>query len=464
MNKQQVEKGLVDTLWGVFASVRLSVIVLTLLAVTSIIGTVIPQNASPAVYVDRFGEAAYRVLSFLDIFDMYHSWWFQLLLLLLGINLVICSMDRLPAVLKIIGKTQRLNPEAYRKAIKGETLSMAGSPSEVAGVLSGKLKAPMGTFTPVDEGDAHYLFAEKGRWTRLGVYVVHGAVLLLLLGGLLGSLFGYEGTLNLAEGESSQVVRLNGSNAAMPLPFELRCDAFSVSFYDTGAPKEYRSDLVVTEGGAEVLSKQIVVNDPLRYRGISFYQASYGTVPPKSATFSFTSKASGMSYPVDGDFGQPIAIPEGLGTFTPMHFMNNYRFHGRSMGSAVLGVLESAEGEATRLALPVKSPGFDRMRQGDVVIAVADFPQRYYTGLQVTKDPGVWLVYAGFLFLIAGCYITFFMSHKGFMVAVEPTSTGSAVTLYGNTNKNRLGMEMVLRRLTEKLDREAISPERQVER
>ncbi|VVS93840.1 cytochrome c biogenesis protein ResB [Desulfoluna spongiiphila] len=464
MNTKQVEKGLVDTLWGVFSSVRLSVIVLTLLAVTSIIGTVIPQNASPAIYVDRFGEAAYRVLSFLDIFDMYHSWWFQLLLVLLGINLVVCSMDRLPAVLKIIGKTQRLNPENYRRAAKGDPLAMAKAPGAVAEDLSARLTSSMGRFTRVDEGEARYLFAEKGRWTRLGVYVVHAGVLLLLVGGLLGSLFGYEGAMNITEGETSGVVRLNGSNAALPLPFELRCDTFSVSFYDTGAPKEYRSDLVVVEGGRDVLSRKVVVNDPLRYKGISFYQASYGMVPPESASFSFTSKASGMSYPAEGTFGEPIDIPEGLGTFTPLHFMNNYRFRNHSIGATVLGLLKKEGGETVRLALPVKSPNFDRMRQGEVVISVANFENRYYTGLQVTKDPGVWLVYAGFLFLIAGCYITFFMSHRGFMVEVLPGPSGSAVTLYGNANKNRLGMEMVIRRLTEKLDRETRTPERQVEK
>lgn len=464
MNKKQVEKGWVDTLWGGFASVRLSVIVLTLLAVTSIIGTVIPQNAAPAIYVDRFGEAVYRVFEFLDIFDMYHSWWFQLLLLLLGINLVVCSLDRLPAVLKIVGKKQRLNPENYRRGLAGETLAMAGAKEEVAEALCRRLEGPMGRFTSVDEGERRLLFAEKGRWTRLGVYVVHGSVLLLLAGGLIGSLFGYEGTMNIAEGESGGVVTLNGSRAKQPLDFELRCDAFAVSFYDTGAPKEYRSDLVVVEEGRDVLSRRIVVNDPLRYKGVSFYQATYGTVPPESASFIFTSKETGMSYPVEGRFGETIAIPEGLGSFAPLHFMNNYRFRGHSLGATVFGVLTNKEGEQVRLALPVKAPRFDRMRGGAVSIAVGEFEQRYYTGLQVTKDPGVWLVYAGFIMLITGCYITFFMSHRGFMVEVAPTAAGSAVTLYGNTNKNRLGMEMVIRRLTERLDREARSPERQVER
>lgn len=462
MNRKLVEKGPFDTLWGVFASVRLSVIVLTLLAVTSIIGTVIPQNADPALYMDRFGEAAFRVLYLLDIFDMYHSWWFQLLMMLLGINLVVCSMDRLPAVMKVMGKSQRFNSEIYRRAFKGETLTMAGDPGEVALDLSRRLKSAMGNLFPMDERGGKCLFGEKGRWTRLGVFVVHAGVLLLLLGGLLGSLFGYEGFMNITEGGSSSEVTLNGTGTTVDLGFAIRCDDFDVSFYDTGAPKEYRSDLAVVADGKDLLSRRIVVNDPLRYKGISFYQASYGMAAPETASFSFTSKASGMSYPVEGRFGESLTIPEGLGTFTPMHFVNNYKFRGHAVGATVMGVLKTSSGEEIQLALPVKFAGFDRMRGGDVTVTVGEFETRYYTGLQVTKDPGVWLVYAGFLFLIAGCYITFFMSHQGFMVEVAPHASGSSVTLYGNTNKNRLGMEMVIRRLTEKLERENRTSERQV--
>ena len=464
MNKKQVDKGPVDILWDVFSSVRLSVIVLTLLAVTSIIGTLIPQNGSAAMYIQNYGEAAYRVLLFLDIFDMYHSWWFQLLMALLGLNLVICSMDRFPKALKIVGKAQKMTPGAYRQGAKGAPLKVPGSPDAVVAELSNRLKSPMGTFTVVEEGAARFLYAEKGRWTRMGVYVVHASVLLLLGGGLLGSLLGYEGTLNIPEGESASEVTLRGTDVKLPLGFTVRCDDFDVSFYDTGAPNEYRSDLVVSEGGQEVLSKRIVVNDPLRYKGISLYQSNYGTVAPKSIPLIFVSKASGMQYPVTGLFGEPLTIPEGLGEFTPMHFVNNYKFRGHAVGETVLGLLKKKGGDPLQLALPIKYGGFDRMRGGDVAIFTGDFQKRYYTGLQVTKDPGVWFVYAGFILLIAGCYITFFMSHQGYMVEVTPRKKGSSVILYGSANKNKLGMEMAIRRLTEKLEKETQTLEGQVKK
>ena len=68
-----------------------------------------------------------------------------------------------------------------------------------------------------------------------------------------------------------------GKNAIM-LPFQIRCDDFEASFYDTGAPKEYRSDLTIIDKGQEVLKQSIRVNDPLSYQGVTFYQASYGAM------------------------------------------------------------------------------------------------------------------------------------------------------------------------------------------
>ncbi|MGD8336009.1 MAG: cytochrome c biogenesis protein ResB, partial [Desulfobacterales bacterium] len=89
-------------LWRLFASVKLTVTLLMTLAATSIIGTLIPQNESPENYRRAFGEFYYRLFEILGIFDMYHSWWFQLLLVLLTVNIIVCSLNRLSATLKIV--------------------------------------------------------------------------------------------------------------------------------------------------------------------------------------------------------------------------------------------------------------------------------------------------------------------------------------------------------------------------
>ena len=89
-------------IWMFFASVRLTVYTLVILAVTSIIGTIVLQNGTPQQYVSLYGPAIANFIKVLQFNDMYHAWWYLLLLLLLCINIVVCSIERLSKTWKII--------------------------------------------------------------------------------------------------------------------------------------------------------------------------------------------------------------------------------------------------------------------------------------------------------------------------------------------------------------------------
>ena len=86
-------------LYDLFRSLKLTISLLILLAILSIIGTLITQNATRQEYIQRYGIGLYEVLNFFNLFDMYHSWWFSAILLLLVINLITCSVHRLPGIL-----------------------------------------------------------------------------------------------------------------------------------------------------------------------------------------------------------------------------------------------------------------------------------------------------------------------------------------------------------------------------
>jgi cytochrome c biogenesis protein len=91
-----------NSLWQFFSSVKLALVILCLITVTSIIGTVIPQKESIEFYTNMYGPQMAQIFVILDIPDMYNSWWFLALLFLLGFNLVICSIERFPGVWKQI--------------------------------------------------------------------------------------------------------------------------------------------------------------------------------------------------------------------------------------------------------------------------------------------------------------------------------------------------------------------------
>jgi cytochrome c biogenesis protein len=454
MNSKEISSdlSLSDRLWKTFASVRLTIALLLILAATSIVGTLIPQNEEPTAYLQAFGELLYRVFALLGLFDMYHCWWFRTLILLLAINIVVCSIDRIRANRKILFvRHPRFNLARYRqlknKSEYKENCDVAQLKSLYAPVLSRSFR-----YQRLEETDAGFAyFAESGRWTRFGVYIVHLSVVILLIGGLIGSIFGFDGYVNIPEGETVHAIQLRNSDQQLQLDFSIRCDDFNVVFYDSGAPKEFRSSLTILKQGQAVLQKDIIVNDPLRYAGISFFQSSYGSLTPNEVILNFTSQTTGMVYSQGAKIDEPIIIPENLGTFVLKRYTRQADFRGHNIGEAFIGTLTAPDGRAVEVTLPLRFPSFDKMRKGSMFIAVADFVPRYYTGLQVSKDPGVWVVYGGFILMIIGIYITFFMSHQ--QICVEAVSQGkeSRIMVAGTSNKNKLGMQKKVAKLAERL-------------
>ncbi len=457
-------------------SVKLTVVLLLSLAGVSIIGTLIPQNKNPVDYAREYGEAVYNIFMILDVTDMYHSWWFLLLLLMLAINLIVCSMNRLSATVKIVfAKSPLLNLASFRRISNGETFSDNREPGKLKGIYEPMISKLFGS-SRVEETDQGFrVLAEKWRWTRFGVYIVHVSVLLLLVGAIIGSIFGFEGFVNIAEGETVDSIRLRGTGQIKKLDFQVLCEDFDVSFYDNGAPKEFRSSLVIIEGDKTVLKKDIIVNDPLSYRGINLFQSSYGEIPPEKPSagahshdeivLNFQSKETGRVYKEKVEIGKAVEVPEGIGEFMAMEFREGAEFMGRDLGEALLGVLTPTGGSPVKIMLPLHYPHFDKMRKGAMIISVADQERetfdphkkkpgkRYYTGLQVTRDPGVWVVYSGFIVMIAGCFITFFMSHQKLYIEVTRSGKKSEVTVAGTANKNKMGMKMNVKKIALELTR-----------
>lgn len=433
-------------------SVKLSVVLLLSLAGASIIGTVVPQNESPDAYLQAYGEVLYRIFYTVDIFDMYHSWWFQLLLVLLTINVVVCSIDRFAATWKIVFvKNPPFNISKFRN--QSDTIEFADS--RLAEDLKKKhisVASNYFGYKRIEDTDRGFcIFAEKWRWTRLGAYMVHLSVILLLLGGLIGSMFGFEGFVNIAEGETVNSIRLRYGNRSQALDFEVRCDDFNVSFYDSGMPSEYRSSLTVLEQGKPVLHKDIIVNDPLRYKGINFFQSSYGPLSPKEITLKFTSRATGREYNQKASIGEPFDLPEDKGKFMLKGYRPSFSFRGNNLGEIFIANVTPKHQDPVDIILPLRFPEFDRMRKGDFIVSVSNYNPSYYTGLQVTRDPGVWVVYSGFILIILGCYITFFMSHQRLCIEVAQSGKKSKVMIAGTANKNKVGMQNRVKKISEKL-------------
>ena len=284
-NKEK--KDIFESIWEFLASVKLAIYTLIIIAASSIVGTIVEQAAEPskniALLAKFFGDNAaptvYNIFAKMGFMDMYSSWWFVSFLVIFSINLIVCSIDRFPKTWRIVRKPQRPLPESSIKslAIKKE-LKFKTSINVVRDEFMNLLKSSRYKVSEATEEGSVQLYTQKNRYAKLTVYVVHLSIILFFIGAVIGSKFGFKGYVNIVEGRSTKVA-YKSPGEPIPLGFDVKCIWYETEYYGvTSTPREFSSELVIFDKGREVMRKVIEVNDPLKYKGITFFQSSYGTL------------------------------------------------------------------------------------------------------------------------------------------------------------------------------------------
>lgn len=445
------ERTQLQSIWDFFCSLKLTMFLLITLAIISIIGTVIPQGSLSPEYLQTISQNKLKLYQSLGFFDMYHSWWFILLLAMLTVNLVACSIKRFPHIWRTITRPVTVMNEGLEKTLSNLTVIKApGDAAVLRDRVMKVLKAEFADPLLTEANGAYHLFAQKAPWCRLAVYSVHLSVVIIFIGAIVGSLFGYKGFINILEGEGVSRV-ISRSEKEIDFGFAVRCEKFSVSYYDTGAPKEFKSILTVLENGQPVPGYDrvpIIVNDPLTYKGITFYQSSYG----KAGEYRFTVSDIAGKNPVDlvVNSSSSAKLPDGSG----MHVLETTEdvspYQQGLSGPAARIEVHTPKGETQRIVVYAKHPELNihQARQsGGPLFQYRGGKERMYTGLQVAKDPGVWVVWIGCLLMVVGIYTAFFMSHRRIWMRVE---TG-IIIIGGNASKNQGGFQLFFDKLVEKI-------------
>ncbi len=442
------EKGFLASLGDGLSSLRLTIALLILLAVASIFGTVIPQNASPEEYLRFWKPSTYRILSILGFLDLYHASWFFLLLALLCLNLITCSWRRFRATWKLLTLPARQMNEGQLKSLpQNGTFSKPGSPGQFLPQFQVTLARIFKKPTLLESPGSYLLFAEKEKFSRLGVYGIHLSVLVILAGSLFGSYFGFRGDVNIVEGERANRVILRGKGRVQPLGFAVRLEKFDVSFYPTGAPKEFKSTLTILEGDRAVITEPIRVNHPLTYKGISFYQANYGISDVEEAVLAIKDRETGKTANLPAKLGTRTEIPGSSAAFQLTRFLPDLQ----GMGPALQVSLLQPGGSHENFWILASHPEWSEKRPGRYQFTVLEIHPRYYSGLQVTKDPGVWVVWGGCFLMMIGFYLTFFMSHRRVWVRLTEKRGATLVEVGGSSHRDRAGFEKEFERLKEAL-------------
>lgn len=489
IRSKKPKKNWLDHIWSFFASVKVGVALIVLTLLGAVIGSIYPQEEAfitpPGLeyYESNFGWLGkwYYLLGFSRT---YTSWWFQLLVILLGTSLVIASLDRGIPLYKALKKQ---SPERTVDFMLRQKLSLQhelpfdaqdeAAASQWLESIGNQLKKQR--FRVFRAGNA--LLGEKNRWARSGPYVTHVGLVLFLLIILIRTLPGFtlEEYLPVLEGDTVPIASTK---------YYVKNVDFTVEFYETDElrghyreeerilPKRFVTDIILYECTdrcgtsdpvlVEVARGPVEVNKPLQYRGLSIYQFGYEATPQiRSVTVSLKDKQTGENY---GEFTLKTTNPDLSYEAGPykLRLFNYYPEFTVGAGgepATTSGTKPNAPGyifiitgpdlpeDGVRYMYFPREVDKERFRQDEINLALGSGNKfeitaesmenveiaAYTSTLAARKDRIVpFLLIAGIITVI-GTAMGFYWHHRRIWVRVD----GNLLTLGAYTNKNWYGMQ-----------------------
>lgn len=295
------------------SSMRFAITLLTVIAIASIIGTVLKQNEPYPNYVNQFGPFWADLFHALSLQKVYSSWWFLLILGFLVVSTSLCIARNGP---KMIVEMRSWKDHVRERSLRsfhhrGEFDAPRGR-GDAVGRLTALLRNRGYRVKPVEHDGATLLAAKAGAANKLGYILAHSAIVVICIGGLLdGDMLiraqmwfggktpidgnaiisdipakhrlstsnpGFRGNAFVPEGATVSTAILNVADGALvqDLPFTITLKKFTVDYYSTGMPKLFASDVIVTDRATgKKTEATIKVNEPLIVDGVAIYQSSF---------------------------------------------------------------------------------------------------------------------------------------------------------------------------------------------
>lgn len=425
------------------SSLRLAIVLIILLAVASVVGTLIPQARSLEEYAARYGAAA-GLMTKLQLTGLYHSLWYLALLGLLGLNISVCTLTRLGGKFRRAFHP-RLETEAKTLAalkIK-DRIKRGGTPAEVRTALEAALRGAGYRVRATAAAGRVSLLARKRVAGLFGSDIVHVGLLVLLVGALVTAAGSIRTELPMRPG---QTIDVPGAG------FALRLDKFETLYYPDGSVKAWTSAVKVIEAGREAPGAVIAVNRPFTHRGFSFYQMSYGfdwdaptltlavkkkddAAPARTLTLQ-----PGRRMPLGDAEGTEIALKGFLPDFV-LGEGNQPENRSSQPNNPAAQVEVWRKGQkAFEGWVFANYPDFAQMHGSqapDLTIELKTFDAAQYSVLEAAKDPGVPLVWLGCLLGMAGLFLAFYWPTWEIRALLEEGQGQTDVSLGGTAAKSR---------------------------
>ena len=335
------------------SSMRFAISLLTVIAIASVIGTVVTQSQPLPNYVNQFGPFWFEIFARFSIYSVYSAWWFLLIMAFLVTSTSLCIARNAPKMIQDM-KSWRDNvrEQSLRNFHHRAEWSSDGSIAQMASDAAQRVKAEGYQVRLVQKDDAVLLTAKQGAANKLGYIFAHAAIVIICVGGLLDSnlpirfqqwLYDKEpfvgngviaeiparhrlglgnptfrGNTFIPEGSASNTTIIPSGEGVMiqELPFTLQLKKFIIDFYPTGMPKLFASEVVVTDHETgKTFPATIKVNEPLVYKGLAVYQSSFEDGGSQLKLVGHPMKgASHQSFAVEGEVGRSTPLMASSGS------------------------------------------------------------------------------------------------------------------------------------------------------
>jgi cytochrome c biogenesis protein len=424
----------VDKIWRFFCSVRAAIYEVSILALLVLIGTLrgseVPQwiaNAVPQLqgFVDRWYA-----------WDVFKSFPFAFMLGLLAVAITICTINRCPGIWQSIAHPTVTTTHGF---IRGAELSLSGTSPDSRQVLSATLMETLRSrryrVLAQEVGDETHIYADRYRFGKLGTFPFHLALIMILIGGIVGARYGFRDDKFVVEEGAIQSVG-HGTGLAVELV------DFQDSYTEQGQAQEYRSDLILYHDGEEVRRQSITVNNPMTYRSTIFYQSSFGPAieivvqDPDGNMLYSGPVAMGVDFTArenpDAAAGVLDLVPVGatLTLITP---------DSNPFNAPELDTLGLRSGQLYVQLAPITGSNPDMnitsvINQGEPTqignLTITFVRESQWSLMQVANNPGIPIFWAAALLLIGGLGVVFYFPHRRIRGIVSNAAGGGSIAAF----------------------------------
>ncbi|WP_349728033.1 cytochrome c biogenesis protein ResB [Peribacillus frigoritolerans] len=478
---QTYKKTIIDKIWNFFSSVKVGVTLIVIALIASAIGTILPQEmyipstATPAEHYELeygwFGRVYYE----LGFHNLYSSWWYLIIIGMLGISLLIASIDRFFPLYRSLKKQGVTRHDGFMKRQRIYGVTKLEDQDINLEEVKDRLKRQR---YHIREENGHIL-AEKGRFSRWGPYVNHIGLIIFLIGALLRSVPGMyiDKVLWLREGERKEIPGTNGEYYLQNNEFTLEVydkendedEQYSAAIDKTGTiAKTYQSDVTLYERKGETLPGEkvdlvklkdykIKVNEPLKHDHYALYQVDYKLDELSMMSFNLINKKTQEKYgSLKVDLNNPqkkYELKEGYSVDLISYFPD-FEFDEKGEPRTIskipnnpafifkMHTPDKPEGEVSFVAI---KETVEPLGENTYKMAFNGVETQDVTALTVRKDLTLWILFTGGIIFMIGVVQGSYWNHRRIWIKRKDDE----ILMAGHTNKNWHGIKRDIKQAIE---------------